>query len=92
MLSRLLNRDSNRSLLNPILFSYAFKGLEKGKVFLCLLSLAYGFFLSIIIASTATHMTITIIIAATPSITVSVDARPVGGDAVGAGVAGGLLA
>jgi hypothetical protein len=36
-------------------------------------------------------MTITIIIAATPNITVPVDARPVGGEAVGAGVGGALI-
>jgi hypothetical protein len=55
-----------------------------------LASSAYGRFLSINTASTATHMTITIIIAATPNSTVPVDARPVTGegygDAVGAGV------
>lgn len=52
----------------------------------------YGRFLSISTARTATQMTMTIIIAATPSITVLVDAKPVTGEAVGAVVAAGVPA
>jgi hypothetical protein len=55
-----------------------------------LASLAYGRFLSIIIASTATHMTITIITAATPNSTVPVDAMPVTGAAVGTTAGAGV--
>jgi hypothetical protein len=68
-------------------------GLKKGKVmgWVHLLSL-YDRFLSVRIASTATHMTITIITATIPNSTVEVDAKPVTGGAVGAGVGGGLLA
>ena len=69
-----------------------FKGLKKGKVkFLCLL-LLYGCFLIINSASTTPIIMMTIITATIPSSTVDVDARPVGGEAVGAGVAAGLLA
>jgi hypothetical protein len=66
--------------------------IKKGKMMLCSFALAYGRFLSIRTASTATHTIITIITAATPNSTVPVDAKPVGGAAVGAGVGGGLLA
>jgi hypothetical protein len=65
---------------------------KKGESGLCFASLVYGRFLSISTASTATHMTITIITAATPNSTVPVDARPVTDGAVGAGDAGGELA
>ena len=53
---------------------------------------SYGRFLSVRTASTTPMMIITIIIAAAANSTVDVDASPVGGEAVGAGVAGGLLA
>ena len=70
-----------------------FKGLKKGKVKFCVhLFSLYGRFLSISTASAATHMIITITITATPNITVPVDAKPVGGEAVGAAVGAGALA
>jgi hypothetical protein len=64
-----------------------------GEVMLCLFFVSlHGRFL-ISTTSIATPMMImTIMIAATPNSTVDVDARPVGGAAVGAGVGGGLLA
>jgi hypothetical protein len=67
------------------------KKRKRGSSF-CLASLAYGRFLDISTAKTATHTIMTIITAAIPSSTVPVDARPVGGAAVGAGVGGGLPA
>ena len=54
--------------------------------------LAYGFFLSISTARTATHMTITIIIAATPNIRLLVDARPETGEGYGDAVGAAALA
>ena len=55
-------------------------------------TLVYGRFLVTSIASTAPMMIITIIIAAIPYSTVSVDAKPVSGVAVGAVVAAGVPA
>jgi hypothetical protein len=75
-----------------ILFSIAFSELKKGrKVVFVFASTAYGRFLSISMI-TAPIMIITIITAAIPNSTVPVDARPVTGGAVGAGVGGGELA
>jgi hypothetical protein len=71
----------------PLLFE-----TKKGEISFCFASLAYGRFLSISIASTATHMIMTITTTATPNITVAVDAKPVTGEAVGAAVAAGALA
>ena len=73
------------------LFSVAFLKLKKGESGFCLASSAYGRFLAIISASTTTHMTITIITAAIPNSTVPVDARPVTGADVGAGVGAAAL-
>ena len=57
-------------------------------VFVWLLS-AYGRFLKSTASIATPIITITITIIATPSITVPVDAKPVTGEAVGAGVAAG---
>ena len=60
------------------------KTLKKRKSFSFLV---YGRFLSISIASTAPIMTMTIIIATIPYMSVAFEAKPVSGVAVGAGVA-----
>ena len=52
----------------------------------------YGRFLSIINAKATIPTIITTMIAATPNITVLVEANPLSGDAVGAAVAAGKLA
>jgi hypothetical protein len=89
---RKLYLEFNQSLLSLNLLDLSpllLKGLKKGESGFCFAYLAYGRFLSVSTASTATHMTITIIIAAIPNSTVPVDAKPVTGGAVGAGVGGG---
>ena len=53
----------------------------------CSFALAYGRFLSISRIITAPIMIIMTAITATPNSRLAVDARPVGGEAVGAGVA-----
>jgi hypothetical protein len=68
-----------------------FSWKKGGKWFVVLVAFLYGRFLIVRSASTMPIMTITIIIAATPNSTVLVDARPVGGAAVGGGVAAAAL-
>ena len=77
----------------PHIFFITFKWTKKGESECCghLLS-PYGCFLSISTIIAAPIMIITIAITATPNSRLAVDARPVGGAAVGAGVGGGLLA
>jgi hypothetical protein len=85
-------REFSQSLFSSAFSPLLITTIKKGKVVLCSFALAYGRFLSISIISIAPIMTMMIAITATPNSTVDVDARPVGGEAVGAGVAGGLLA
>ena len=69
-----------------------FKGLKKGESSFCFASLVYGRFLSNSTTITAPITIMTITIIATPNMTVPVDAKPVGGEAVGAAVGAGALA
>ena len=88
ILSPLLWPTANltRSLLSNYFLSAAFLRTKKGESSFCFASLAYGCFLSVRIASTTPIMTITIITAAIPNSRLEVDAKPVTGAAVGAGV------
>jgi hypothetical protein len=92
ILSKELCVNLTRAFSALILFRIALMELKKGKVKLCSLISLYDRFLLSISRIKAPIMIITIIIAATPNSTVPVDARPVGGEAVGAGVAAGELA
>jgi hypothetical protein len=69
-----------------------FQGNKKERKWFLFASLAYGRLLRVRIASTAPIMIITITTTAIPNSKLAVDAKPVGGAAVGAGDAGGELA
>ena len=87
---REFNQPSQPLFSSPLLLILR---LKKGKVVRCVrLLYFYGRFLSISTIIAAPIMIITIITAAIPNSTVPVDASPVGGAAVGAGVAAGALA
>ena len=79
------------ALLSPLLFSVTFFWTKKGESGF-LLCCFYGFFLSKSMPTIAIAMRITITAAAMPMVRLDCDARPVTGEAVGAGVAGAGLA
>ena len=82
--------EINQSFLSSIFSPLFFKTKKRGEV-VFVGFLIYGRFLSIRIASTATHTIMMIAITATPNSTVAVDAKPVTGVAVGTGVGAAFM-